>query len=110
MPTSNQISTIAKKRSHSYNSKTTFITPTDKIDEPAPTLANLLKTLNKSEMGITPMAEKFPILHFRGPVVIVTVDSIMLGIVRPSKKAQKARKPVLKLTELADLNQTVDQK
>ncbi|KAJ9070980.1 hypothetical protein DSO57_1001754 [Entomophthora muscae] len=32
----------------------------------------------------------------------VTVGSIMPGIVRPSKKAQKARKPVSKLTKLTD--------
>ncbi|KAJ9085528.1 hypothetical protein DSO57_1012989 [Entomophthora muscae] len=38
----------------------------------------------------------------------VTVDSIMLGIVRPGKKAWKAGKPVSKLTKLTDLNQTVD--
>ncbi|KAJ9079419.1 hypothetical protein DSO57_1035599 [Entomophthora muscae] len=38
----------------------------------------------------------------------VMVDSIMPGIVRPSKKAQKAGKPVSKLTELTDLNQMVD--
>ncbi|KAJ9055832.1 hypothetical protein DSO57_1039127 [Entomophthora muscae] len=42
------------------------------------------------------------------PIVVVTVSSIMPGIVRPSKKAQKAVKPVLKLTKLTDLNQTVD--
>ncbi|KAJ9058725.1 hypothetical protein DSO57_1009319 [Entomophthora muscae] len=40
----------------------------------------------------------------------VTVDSIMPGIVRSSKKARKARKPVSKLTKFSDLNQTVDQK
>ncbi|KAJ9069940.1 hypothetical protein DSO57_1013652 [Entomophthora muscae] len=38
----------------------------------------------------------------------VTVSSIMPGIVRPSKKARKAGKPVSKLTKLTDLNQTVD--
>ncbi|KAJ9074583.1 hypothetical protein DSO57_1004723 [Entomophthora muscae] len=36
--------------------------------------------------------------------------SIMLGIICPSKKAQKARKPLSKLTKLTDLNQTVNQK
>ncbi|KAJ9087215.1 hypothetical protein DSO57_1035339 [Entomophthora muscae] len=41
---------------------------------------------------------------------LVTVSSIMPGIVCPSKKAQKAGKPVSKLTKLTDLNQTVDQK
>ncbi|KAJ9051879.1 hypothetical protein DSO57_1000539 [Entomophthora muscae] len=40
----------------------------------------------------------------------VTVGSIMPGIVRPSKKAQKAGKPVSKLTKLTDWNQMVDQK
>ncbi|KAJ9089556.1 hypothetical protein DSO57_1011611 [Entomophthora muscae] len=40
----------------------------------------------------------------------VMVDSIMLGIVCPSKKAWKAGKPVSKLTKLTDLNQMVDQK
>ncbi|KAJ9054457.1 hypothetical protein DSO57_1014296 [Entomophthora muscae] len=40
----------------------------------------------------------------------VTVDSIMPDIVRPSKKAWKAVKPISKLTKLTDLNQTVDQK
>ncbi|KAJ9064332.1 hypothetical protein DSO57_1031853 [Entomophthora muscae] len=44
------------------------------------------------------------------PLLCVTVGSIMPGIVRPSKKARKAGKPVLKLTELTDLNQTIDQK
>ncbi|KAJ9081319.1 hypothetical protein DSO57_1015988 [Entomophthora muscae] len=39
---------------------------------------------------------------------VVMVDSIMLGIVCPSKKAQKAGKPVSRLTKLTDLNQTVD--
>ncbi|KAJ9073987.1 hypothetical protein DSO57_1010747 [Entomophthora muscae] len=42
------------------------------------------------------------------PPLTVTVSSIMLGIVRPSKKAQKAGKPVLKLTKLTDLNQMVN--
>ncbi|KAJ9052131.1 hypothetical protein DSO57_1037259 [Entomophthora muscae] len=40
--------------------------------------------------------------------IFVTVSFIMLGIVCSSKKAQKARKPVSKLTKLTDLNQTVD--
>ncbi|KAJ9080488.1 hypothetical protein DSO57_1024413 [Entomophthora muscae] len=40
----------------------------------------------------------------------VTVGSIMPGIIRPSKKAQKAGKPLSKLTELTDLNQMVNQK
>ncbi|KAJ9058952.1 hypothetical protein DSO57_1007349 [Entomophthora muscae] len=42
--------------------------------------------------------------------VDVTVSSIIPGIVRPSKMAQKAGKPVSKLTKLTDLNQTVNQK
>ncbi|KAJ9050890.1 hypothetical protein DSO57_1010001 [Entomophthora muscae] len=42
--------------------------------------------------------------------VLVTVGSIMPGIVCPSKKAQKVRKPVSKLTKLTDLNQKVNQK
>ncbi|KAJ9048802.1 hypothetical protein DSO57_1031282 [Entomophthora muscae] len=99
MPTSNQLSTIAKKRSCSNNSKTTSTTLTDKNDEPAPNLADILKTLNKSEMGITPMAvqedsqgsyiklptnlhwEKFPILHFCGPVVMWS--TLMLALENP---------------------------
>ncbi|KAJ9088342.1 hypothetical protein DSO57_1024036, partial [Entomophthora muscae] len=40
----------------------------------------------------------------------VTVGSIMPGIICTSKKAQKAGKPLLKLTKLKDLNQTVDWK
>ncbi|KAJ9057627.1 hypothetical protein DSO57_1020620 [Entomophthora muscae] len=99
MPTSNQLSTIAKKRSFSNKSKTTSTTPTDKINEPAPNLANLLKTLNKSEVGITPIAvqedsqgsyiklvtnlhwEKFSILQFRGPVVMWS--TLMLALENP---------------------------
>ncbi|KAJ9085201.1 hypothetical protein DSO57_1016353 [Entomophthora muscae] len=42
--------------------------------------------------------------------LIVTVGSIMPGIICPSEKAQKARKLLSKLTKLTDLNQTVDQK
>ncbi|KAJ9059483.1 hypothetical protein DSO57_1001560 [Entomophthora muscae] len=47
------------------------------------------------------------LLHDNGPSA-VTVGSIMPGIVCPSKKAQKAGKPVSKFTKLTDLNQTVD--
>ncbi|KAJ9066612.1 hypothetical protein DSO57_1007954 [Entomophthora muscae] len=94
MSTSNQLSTIAKKRSCSNKSKTTYTTPTDKNDEPAPNLADLLRTLNESEVGITPMAiqddsqaatnlhwEKFPILHFCGPVVMWS--TLMLALENP---------------------------
>ncbi|KAJ9082654.1 hypothetical protein DSO57_1002600 [Entomophthora muscae] len=61
---------------------------------------------NVPEMGRAHAAACFcfPVEH------TVTVSSIMPGIVRPSKKAQKARKPVSKLTKLTDLNQTVNQK
>ncbi|KAJ9072682.1 hypothetical protein DSO57_1024825 [Entomophthora muscae] len=38
----------------------------------------------------------------------VTVGSIMPGNILPSRKAQKARKPLPKLTKLTDLNQTVN--
>ncbi|KAJ9074423.1 hypothetical protein DSO57_1006682 [Entomophthora muscae] len=38
----------------------------------------------------------------------VTVSSIMPGIIQQSRKAQKIRKPFKKLTDLTDLNQTVD--
>ncbi|KAJ9090577.1 hypothetical protein DSO57_1001032 [Entomophthora muscae] len=55
MSTSNQLSTIVKKRSCSNKSKTASTTPTDKIDEPAPNLANLLKTLNENKVEITPI-------------------------------------------------------
>ncbi|KAJ9061178.1 hypothetical protein DSO57_1023091 [Entomophthora muscae] len=47
---------------------------------------------------------------FLPKALAVMVDSIMPGIVCPSKKAWKAGKLVSKLTELTDLNQTVDQK
>ncbi|KAJ9069354.1 hypothetical protein DSO57_1019354 [Entomophthora muscae] len=39
---------------------------------------------------------------------IVTVSSIMLGIIWTSRKDQKARTPLITLTDLTDLNQTVD--
>ncbi|KAJ9053298.1 hypothetical protein DSO57_1025649 [Entomophthora muscae] len=88
MPTSTQLSTIAKKRSRGSRSKATSIAPTDKIKEPAPTLITLLTTLNKNKMSNTPLTvqednqgsyinlaahlywEKFPILQFCGPVVM----------------------------------------
>ncbi|KAJ9074702.1 hypothetical protein DSO57_1003758 [Entomophthora muscae] len=99
MPTSSQLSTIAKKRGCSNKSKTTSTTPINKNDEPAPNSANILRTLNKSEVGITPMAiqedsqgsyiklstnlhwEKFPILHFCGPVVMWS--TLMLALENP---------------------------
>ncbi|KAJ9056260.1 hypothetical protein DSO57_1035060 [Entomophthora muscae] len=99
MPTSNQLSTIAKKRSWNNKSKTTSTTPTNKNDEPAPNLTNLLRALNKSEVDTTPMAiqednqgsylelstmlcwEKFPILHFCGPVVMWS--TLMLALESP---------------------------
>ncbi|KAJ9049967.1 hypothetical protein DSO57_1018996 [Entomophthora muscae] len=80
IPTSNQLLTIAKKRSCSNKT-------------------NILKTLNKSEVGITPMTvqensqgsyiklstnlhwEKFPILLFHGPVVMWS--TLMLALENP---------------------------
>ncbi|KAJ9064832.1 hypothetical protein DSO57_1026232 [Entomophthora muscae] len=38
----------------------------------------------------------------------VTENSIIPGIIQPSRKAWKARKPLTKLTDLTDLNQMVD--
>ncbi|KAJ9080765.1 hypothetical protein DSO57_1021566 [Entomophthora muscae] len=99
MPTSNHLSTIVKKRSCNNKSKATSTTPTDKANEPAPNLANLLKILNKSEVGITPMAvqedsqgsyiklttnlhwEKFPILQFCG--LVVMWSTLMLALENP---------------------------
>ncbi|KAJ9083156.1 hypothetical protein DSO57_1037475 [Entomophthora muscae] len=99
MPTSNQLSTIAKKRSCGNKSKTATTTPTDKINELAPKLANLLKALNKNEMSNTPITvqediqgsyiklathlhwEKFPILQFCGPVVMWS--TLMLALKNP---------------------------
>ncbi|KAJ9065980.1 hypothetical protein DSO57_1014224 [Entomophthora muscae] len=99
MPMSNQLSTITKKRSCSNKSKTTSTTPTNKNDEPAPTLANLLKALNKSEVGITLITiqedskesyiklanhlhwKKFPILQFHGPVIMWS--TLMLALNNP---------------------------
>ncbi|KAJ9048636.1 hypothetical protein DSO57_1032931 [Entomophthora muscae] len=128
MPTSNQLSTIAKKRSCGNKSKTTSTTPTNKNDKPAPTLANLLKTLNESEVGITPITiqedsqgsyiklvnhlhwEKFPILQFHGPVIMWS--TLMLALENPyviSTKRLKAgnnihwRIPQVKLVGYAQL-------
>ncbi|KAJ9073497.1 hypothetical protein DSO57_1015827 [Entomophthora muscae] len=128
MPTSNQISTIFKKRSCGNKSKTTSTTPTNKNDEPAPTLANILKTLNESEVGITPMEiqedsqgsyiklstnlhwENFPILHFRGPMVMWS--TLMLALENPYVISTKRlevgnnihwRIPWLKLVRYAQL-------
>ncbi|KAJ9072719.1 hypothetical protein DSO57_1024340 [Entomophthora muscae] len=63
-----------------------------------------------SKMPDTPEKTIKRLLNIQKTVVDVTLSSIMPGIVRPSKKAQKAGKPVSKLTKLTDLNQTVDQK
>ncbi|KAJ9082607.1 hypothetical protein DSO57_1002982 [Entomophthora muscae] len=49
MPTSSQLSTIAKKRSRSNKSKATTTTPTDKTNESVPSLTNLLQNFNKGE-------------------------------------------------------------
>ncbi|KAJ9084176.1 hypothetical protein DSO57_1027115 [Entomophthora muscae] len=88
MSTSSQLSIIAKKKSCSNKSKSTSTTPTDKTNEPAPSLTNLLKNMNKDEVGSTTMmvqedsqgsyiklatnlhCEKFPILQFHRPVVM----------------------------------------
>ncbi|KAJ9054580.1 hypothetical protein DSO57_1012859 [Entomophthora muscae] len=74
-------------------------TPTDNIDEFAPKLANLLKTLNKNEVSNTPITvqedsqgsyiklaiylhwENFPILKFHGPVVMWS--TLMLALKNP---------------------------
>ncbi|KAJ9088265.1 hypothetical protein DSO57_1024847 [Entomophthora muscae] len=128
MTTFNQLSTISKKRSHGKKNKTTSTTLTNKNDEPAPNLANLLKALNKSEVGITPIIiqeyskgsyiklanhlhwEKFPILQFHGPVIMW--PTLMLALNNPyvsSTKRLKAgnnihwRIPQVKLVGYAQL-------
>ncbi|KAJ9076601.1 hypothetical protein DSO57_1024603 [Entomophthora muscae] len=99
MPTSTQLLTIAKKRSCGSRSKATSTAPTDKVKEQAPTLIELLTTLNKNKISNTPIIvrednqgsyinlaahlywEKFPILHFRGPVIMWS--TLMLALENP---------------------------
>ncbi|KAJ9085755.1 hypothetical protein DSO57_1010764 [Entomophthora muscae] len=49
MPTSSQLSIITKKKSCNNKSKAATTTPTDKTNEPVPSLTNLLQNLNKDE-------------------------------------------------------------
>ncbi|KAJ9070557.1 hypothetical protein DSO57_1006607 [Entomophthora muscae] len=99
MSMSTQLSTIAKKRSCGSRSKATSTAPKDKIKEPALTLIKLLTTLNENKMSNTPLTvreenqgsyislavhlywEKFPILQFRGPVVMWS--TLMLALENP---------------------------
>ncbi|KAJ9070233.1 hypothetical protein DSO57_1010506 [Entomophthora muscae] len=99
MPTSSQLSTIAKKRSCNNKSKAATTTPTDKTNEPVPSLTNLLQNLNKGEVSSTSVVvqedsqgsyikmvaflcwERIPILQFRGPVVMWS--TLMLALENP---------------------------
>ncbi|KAJ9050678.1 hypothetical protein DSO57_1012435 [Entomophthora muscae] len=99
MPTSSQLSTIAKKRSRSTTSKATTTTPTDKTNEPVPSLTNLLQNLNKGEVSSTSVVvqedsqgsyikmfaflcwERILILFFRSPVVMWS--TLMLALENP---------------------------
>ncbi|KAJ9058789.1 hypothetical protein DSO57_1008599 [Entomophthora muscae] len=128
MPTSTQLLTIAKKRSHGSRSKATSTAPTDKVEEKAPTLIELLTTLSKNEMSNTPIIvredsqgsyinlathlywEKFSILQFCVPVVMWS--TLMLALKNPyiiSTKRLKAgnnihwRVPCLKLIRYAQI-------
>ncbi|KAJ9063341.1 hypothetical protein DSO57_1001246 [Entomophthora muscae] len=128
MPTSSQLSTIAKKRSRSNKSKATTTTPTDKTNESVPRLTNLLQNLNKGEVSSTSVVvqedsqgsfikmvaylcwERIPILQFRGPVVMWS--TLMLALENPyviSTKRLEVRKnihwqiPMVKLIIYAQL-------
>ncbi|KAJ9088757.1 hypothetical protein DSO57_1020024 [Entomophthora muscae] len=99
MPTSSQISTIAKKRSRNNKSKAAITTPTDKTNELVPSLTNLLQNLNKDEVSSTSVVvqediqgsyiemvaflcwERIPILQFCGPVVMWS--TLMLALENP---------------------------
>ncbi|KAJ9069322.1 hypothetical protein DSO57_1019730 [Entomophthora muscae] len=99
MPTSSQLSTIAKKRSCNTTSKATTTTPTSKTNEPVPSLTNLLQNLNKGEASSTSVViqedsqgsyidmvaylywERIPLLQFCGPVVMWS--TLMLALENP---------------------------
>ncbi|KAJ9067302.1 hypothetical protein DSO57_1000883 [Entomophthora muscae] len=99
MPTSSQLSTIAKKKNHISKSKTPTPMSTNRSNEPGSSLTNLLQELNKDEVDhsygiiqedsqgsyikMTAILcwEKIPTLHFRGPVVMWS--TLMLALENP---------------------------
>ncbi|KAJ9077022.1 hypothetical protein DSO57_1020649 [Entomophthora muscae] len=100
MPTSSQLSTIAKKRNCTNKSKASITTPTDKTNEPVPSLTNLLQELNKVvqedsqcsyiEMVVFLCWEKIPTLQFCGPVVMWS--TLMLALKNPYMISKKRLK------------------
>ncbi|KAJ9084032.1 hypothetical protein DSO57_1028345 [Entomophthora muscae] len=99
MPTSSQLSTIARKRSRNTPSEATTTTPTSKTNELVPSLTNLLQNLNKGEASSTSIViqedsqgsyikmvaylcwERIPFLQFLSPVVMWS--TLMLALENP---------------------------